>query len=310
LVTEITQAANESASKSIVLQFPKGLTPNVQADVPCLTGSGPGCQVGTATATSPLVPSAALSNGTVTLGGTVSAPTITISFPALGITIPGTVSLTANTVTFASIADVPLTDLKLNLTGPSGGKAFNTDCAPSNIGGTFTPQSGTAAVTVTSPITFSNCALAPTATGSTSGLASGHPKLKFKVAHGKGAPNLTSVAIGLASGLKFSHAAFVSHKSCTTGQGGKHCSTTTLIKGLGVSGAKVKSATIKAGKLVIVFKKAASSARITVSGPLVAETKGLQTKVKKHKVKSLKFSLKITDAKKVATTVPLSLKAH
>src|SRR5262249_59598039 len=123
LVAEIAPAANESASKSIVLQSPKGLPPNVAAGVPCLTGSGAGCQVGTATATSPLVPSAALSNGTVTLGGTVSAPTIAISFPALGITIPGAVSLTANTVTFASIADVPLTDLKLNLTGPTAGKA-------------------------------------------------------------------------------------------------------------------------------------------------------------------------------------------
>src|SRR5262249_30634404 len=160
--------------------------------------------------------------------------------------------------------DVPLTDLKLNLTGPSAGKAFNTDCAPANIGGTFTPQSGTAAVTVTSPITFSNCAVAPTATGSTSGLASGHPKLKFKIASAKGAPKLTSVAIGAASGLRFSHAAFVSHKSCTNGQGGKHCTTTTLIKGLGVSGAKVKSATIKGGKLVITFKSATAKATINL----------------------------------------------
>jgi hypothetical protein len=311
VVTEVTQAANESASKTIVLQFPRGLTPNVPADVPCLSGSGPGCQVGTATATSPLVPSAALANGTVTLGGSVMTPTIAVSFPALGITLPGAVSLTANTVTFSNVPDVPLTDLKLNITGPGSGKAFNTDCAPANIGGTFTPQSGTAAVTVTSPITFSNCVVAPTATGSSSGLASGHPKLKFKVASAKGAPKLASVAIGLASGLKFSHSAFVSHKTCTThGQGKKKCSTTTLIKGLGVSGAKVKSAAIKAGKLVITFKSATASANITVSGPLVSEAKSLQTKVKKHKTKSLKFTLKLTDASKTATNVPVTVSAH
>ena len=67
---------------------------------------------------------------------------------------------------------------------------------------------------------------------------------------------------------------------------------------------------IKGGKLVVTFKKAAASATITVSGPLVAETTGLQTKVKKHKVKSLTFSLKLTDAKKAATTLPVKLAAH
>src|SRR5262249_37043431 len=150
----------------------------------------------------------------------------------------------------------------------------------------------------------------PTATGSTSGLASGHPKLKFNVASGKGGAKLASGTIGAASGLRFSHAAFVSHKSCTNGQGGKHCTTTTLIKGLGVSGAKVKSVTIKGGKLVITFKSATAKATINLSGALVAESSGLQKKVKKHKVKSLTFSLKLTDAKKAATTLPVKLAAH
>jgi hypothetical protein len=309
LLTGITQAAGESASKSIVLNTPKGLTPNLAADVACLAGTS--CRVGTAVATSPLVPSAALANGTVTLGGSATAPTLTIAFPApFAISITGTLNLTTNAVTFASVPDVPFTSLTLSITGPNGHKAFNTDCAPANIGGTFTPQSGTTPVTVTAPITFTNCAAKPTASGSTSGLAAGHPKMKFKVAHGKGAANLSSVAIGLPAGLRFAHSAFVSHKTCTGSQGKKKCSTTTLIRGLGVSGAKVKSAAIKGGKLVITFKKAAASATITVSDPLVSESIGVQTKVKKHKVKSLAFVLKLTDAKKTATTLPLKLKAH
>ncbi len=77
-----------------------------------------------------------------------------------------------------------------------------------------------------------------------------------------------------------------------------------------MSGAKVKSAAIKGGKLVITFKKPAAGATITLSGPLVSETNGLQTKVKKHKVKSLTFSLKLTDAKKTSTTLSLKLAAH
>ena len=49
---------------------------------------GGGCKIGTASATSPLVPNAALANGTVTLAGSASAPTITISFPApFGLTL-------------------------------------------------------------------------------------------------------------------------------------------------------------------------------------------------------------------------------
>jgi hypothetical protein len=310
IVLTQTQTVGESSSKTIVFTLPKGLAPNVLADAPCLTGAGTGCQIGTAVATSPGVPNAALANGVVKLGGSVTAPFIAVSFPApFGLTDTGAVSLAAGTVTFADVPDLPLTSLALNVTGPNGQKAFTTDCAPASVGGQFTAQSG-ATATVSAPITFTGCPSKPTAGGSTSGLASGHPSLKFRVAHGKGGANLASVAIGLASGLRFSHAAFISHKTCTTGQGGKHCSTTTVIKGLGVSGAKVKTAVIKGGKLVVTFKKAASSATITVSGPLVSETKGLQTKVKKHKVKSLTFSLKLTDAKKAATTLPVKLAAH
>ena len=309
LVTQITQAADESASKSIALVFPTGLSPNVVADASCLVGSG-GCTIGTATATSPLVPSAALANGNVSLGGTIAAPTLSIAFPApFAITLSGAVNLATGAVTFASVPDVPLTSLSLNVTGPNGQKAFNTDCKPANLSGTFTGQNG-ATANVNTPIVFSGCPVKPTASGSTSsGLAGGHPKLKFKVAAGKGAPNLASVAIGLPSGLKFSHSAFVSHRACTTAAN-KKCTTTTLIKGLGVSGAKVKSAAIKGGKLVITFSKPVAGATVTVSDPLVTESATLQKNVKKHKVKSLTFSLKLTDAKKTATPLSLALPAH
>jgi hypothetical protein len=306
VVTQITQAATESATKSIVLTLPKGLTPNVIADEPCLTASA--CQVGTATAISPLVPNAALANGKVSLSGSLSAPTLSIVFPApFAITITGSVSLSGS-VTFASVPDVPLTALTLSITGPNGQKAFNTDCAPASVGGQFTAQSG-ATHSASAPITFTNCAAKPTASGSTSGLASGHPRLTFKLAHGKGAANLAAVAIALPSGLKFSHAAFSSHKACTAAAK-KKCTTTTVIKGLGVSGAKVKSAAIKGGKLVITFSKPAAGATVTVSGPLVTESTSLQKNVKKHTVKSLTFNLSLTDATNTANTLSLALKPH
>ena len=46
-----TQTVGESSSKTIVFSLPKGLTPNVAAAGPCLTGTP--CQIGTAKATSP-----------------------------------------------------------------------------------------------------------------------------------------------------------------------------------------------------------------------------------------------------------------
>ena len=309
LVLGITQGATDSANKTIVLALPKGLTPNVGADASCLNATG--CQIGTATATSPLVPSVALANGKVNLTASGTTPTISIAFPPpFAITLNGAVDLNNNTVTFSNVPDVPLTALNLNVGGPNGQKAFNTDCAPASVGGAFTAQSG-ATKNVSPAITFVDCAVKPTATGSTSGLSTGHPKVKLKVVHGTGAANVASVAIGLPSGLTFSRSAVVSHKTCTTLKNKKKkCTTTTLIKGLGISGGKAKSVALKGGKLVVTLSKAAGSVTFSLSGPLVNESKALQTKVKKHKAGKLTFTLKVTDAKKVASTVAVKLAAH
>jgi hypothetical protein len=308
LTLGITQAANESANSNIVLHLGGSISPNAGADIPCLTGTG--CTIGTATATSPLLPSVVLANGTVKLGGSATTPTITVSWGApFPLTISGTVSLSTNSVTFASVPDLPLTSLQLKVTGPNGQSAFMTNCAPSSLVGNFTAQ-GTQTASSTAPITFTGCVVKPSVSGSTSGLASGHPSVKFKVAHGKNGPNVSSVSIGLPTGLEFSHSAFVTKKTCVTKGGKKKCTSTTLIKGLSVKGGTAKSVALKGGNLVITLKKASASVSITASGPLVTETKALQTNVKKHKTKTLKFALKVTDAKQNTTSTTLSLKAH
>jgi hypothetical protein len=308
LTLGITQAANESANKTIAVSLPSGLVPNATPLLPCLTGSS--CTIGTATATSPLVPFPL--SGTVTLSGSATSPTFAVVFGApFNITISGTVSLTSNSVTFSNVPDIPLTGLTLNVTGPSGGRAFTTDCKPANVNGTFTAQGGQAH-NASAPITYTGCQQKPTASGSTSGLAKGHPRLVFKVVHGKGAPNIKTVVIRLPGGLKFSRAGISSHKTCTTlkNKKKKKCTTTTVIKGLGIKGGRAKSVALKGGKLVITLKTAAGRVIFTISGPLLTEGKGLQTKVKKHKTKALNFSLKVTDAKNTSSTTTLRLKAH
>jgi hypothetical protein len=306
LIFGVTQAAGESASRSITLKFPSSLGLNALGVAGCLTGSA--CTVGSATATSPLLPSAALAEGTVTLGGSLSGPTLSIAFPApFAVTLTGSVSLASRSVTFGSFPDVPLTNLALTVTGPGASKAFTTDCAAADVTGTFTAQSG-ATHTDTVPVTFDGCV---TVTGSTGGLAAGRPNLKFTVARAKGGANVASVAIGLPAGLRFSRSAFVSHKTCTTLKGKKRkCTTTTLISGLGISGARAKSVTLKAGKLLIALSKATASVSLRISRPLVTETKALKTKAKKHKAGKLAFTFKVTDAKQTTTTVTLELNAH
>jgi hypothetical protein len=309
LVLGITQAATESTNKSITLGLGKSIAANAGADLPCLTG-GSGCNIGTATATSPLVPDIALANGTVTLSGTPTSPAITIAFGApFSLTISGTVDLTHNSVTFANVPDIPLTSLTLTVTGPNNQKAFTTNCAAANLTGSFVAQGGQTK-TDSSPIKFVNCAAKPTASGSTSGLATGHPKLSFKVTHGKGGANVSSLTVGLPSGLKFSRSAIVTHKTCTTKNGKKKCTTTTLTKGLGIKGASAKTVALNGGKLVITLQKAAANVTVSLNGPILTESKSLQTSVKKHKTKNLTVGLKVTDAKKISTSVPLKIRAH
>jgi hypothetical protein len=302
----VTQAAGESASRSLTLKLPSGLGVNALAVANCLTGSS--CTVGSAAATSPLLPSAALAGGTVTLGGSLQAPTLSIAFRApFAIALTGSVNLTSKSVTFESIPDVPLTNLALTITGPGGSKAFTTDCAPANVTGTFNAQSG-ASHTDTVPVTDNGCV---TVTGSAGGLAAGHPTLKFKLARAKGGANIASVAVALPGGLRFSRSAFVSHKTCTTLKGKKKkCTTTTLISGLGISGGRAKSVTLKGKTLLIGLAKATGSVSLTISKPLVTATKSLRTKVKKHKAGNLTFTFKVTDAKGTVTTVTASVTPH
>jgi hypothetical protein len=289
---ETTQAANEAASKAIVLKLPSDLGVNLAADGRCLTRAGRGCVVGTATATSPLAPMKL--TGTVTLGRSEMGPAITVSFPApFAITLLGDVNLTTGTVTINHVPDVPLTDLKLTITGANGHKAFTTSCTPSRTTGTFTSQSGVTKI-VSAKATLTNCAGGPTASGAASGLPTGHPKLRIKVSRGQGAARIASVAVALPAGLKFARSRI----------------TTTPIKGLAVSGASVKSVALKGGKLVLTFKKGARSLTVKVNGPILTETGSLQRGVKERKVNSVTLTLEVTDAKHTTTSVPLKLKAH
>jgi hypothetical protein len=158
LIASLSQlnAATESATKALKLDWPSSLTPIAGPVGPCLTGTP--CTIGTATGTSPLAPPSYLSSGTVTLGGTPSAPTLTVAFPApLPLSVIGTVDVVTGTVTFPSLPDIPLSALTVDITGPAGAKALSTTCKPGDLVATFTPQNGGASVISVQPIVYQGC---------------------------------------------------------------------------------------------------------------------------------------------------------
>ena len=61
---------------------------------------------------------------------------------------------------------------------------------------------------------------------------------------------------------------------------------------------------------MITLKKAAGSVTVRLSGPVLSESKALQTKVKKHKTKTVTVTLKVTDAKHTTSSVPVKITAH
>lgn len=305
----ITQAAGQAASKQIVLDLPSSIQPNLAADAGCLLGSP--CQIGTASALTPLAPPQALANGTVTLGlGATGAPTITIAFPApYALSFQGVINTTNNTVTVQNIPDVPLSSLALNITNTPAGTAFTSDCQASDVGAQFSGQGGQSS-NVSVPITFVDCSSSttpqsPSASSSLDGLKTGHPVLHLHVVHGTNAANLSRVAIALGHGLKFSSKGLV--KRCTGH--GIHRKCKIVGKGLTLSGAKLKKIRLSGGRLVLTFKHAVGQVSLTIRGPLLAETKNLKKKVKHHKVKKLAVIVTTTDASGTRTAIGLHPKA-
>lgn len=164
LVLSISQpnAATESATKAVEVDLPPSLVPLAgPAASACLTGTP--CTIGTATATSWLMPDSYLSAGTVTLGGTGTAPTVTVTFPEpVALSIAGRVDVANGLVAFPSVPDLPLRTLRVAITGTPAGKVLATrSCAPADAVARFTPQSGGATIASARPVVYHGCTPPP-----------------------------------------------------------------------------------------------------------------------------------------------------
>ena len=201
--------------------------------------------IGTAVATSPLQATPLAGNAYLT--GTPFGPTLTLRFPPpVALTLVGNVNLTAHSVTFLSLPDVPQTALVVTLFGGPQA-AESATCAPpgGTLRGTFVAQNGKTS-TASEPLTVTGCPTAPTlSAASLTGLAKRRPVLRFKLARGSDAPNLRSVTISLPRGLAFD---------------ARH-----LGKGISISARHTLK--LRGGKLVVTLVPAARSLAVRISAP-------------------------------------------
>jgi hypothetical protein len=310
--TTVTGAVTNSATKTFELDLPSSLSPNVSAAFGCLLGTP--CTIGTAAASSPLLPSSALSTGTVQLGGSISAPTLAVTFPPpYPISLAGTIDISHQSLTFNGIPDLPLTSLALKVGGTSTTSLFTTTCAPSSLTVKLTPWDGAAQQTTSAPITFgTGCAAAqpvppilhttipgkPTLSGaSLRGLVSRAAKLAFTVSEGDNAGPIKRIALRLAEGLTFR-----SRKN--------------LGEGLVVRvphAKKVKFATsIGHAVLTITLSAAAAKVQVTLGSPAIGVSsklsKNVKSQLRRKKVSVLRFAFRLTDSAKHATRLTLRVK--
>jgi hypothetical protein len=320
--TTITQGATESPNSAIVLAFPSNvIAPSLSGlSNLCSTGATAGCTpVGSVTATSPLYPKPLAGQAYLTGQATnITGLTLTLVFPPpFPLTLVGKVDLVNVAATFSGLPDIPLTNLGVTLNGGTNG-LFSSLCAPPSgtSTATLTDQNGDKTATDPAAFTVSGCpagsgggsgggsgsgssggaggkANRPKLAGATLvGLTTGKPRLSFTATAGKRAPKLRSVTVSLPKGLTV-----ISKRS--------HGQRTVAVR---LKGAKLKSATLSGGKLVITASKPAHQLRVTLTA--LRETASLKARARAKKLKGLKLGVVVRNAKgkKTAASAAVTLK--
>lgn len=289
--TTITQTASESPNGTVSLTFPRSSMAGA------LTGLNNLCQslasgtcrpVGSVTAASPDYPTPLTGNAYLT--GTLHGLSLTIIFPApFPLTLTGAVDLTTNTTVFSNLPDIPLTNLTVALNGGRSG-LFDTSCAvPTNTSTSkLTDQNGDKTAAPSARFTIQGC---PSTSGSgpssgssssprvsstrMSGLAGRRPSLRFTV-HAARHSRLRRVTVELPKGLSF-RTRTIHH--------------TRRVPGLAVKGAKLRSARVSRGHLVLTFRRPVASATVSISSKGLRESAALHRAAVHKKLRSLRLTL-------------------
>ena len=257
---------------------------------------------------SPLYP--APLTGQAYLTGSFTAPTLTLVFgPPFSLALTGTVDLSNNSTTFTGIPDFPLTDLGVTLNGGSHA-VFETTCrAASGVAtANLTAQNGDQTASASTPFTVSGCgSFTGGGKGSSggsggkpqlhavtlTGLTDGKPSLLFQLVAGKNAPKLSSFTVALPSGVSFT----------------RHRVRRVLrLVGISLTGARLKSARLSHGQLVVTLRRPVTSVIVSASDRALKEGRGLRSKIDHGTVKRLKLRVIVRDAAGKSTTLTVVLR--
>jgi subtilase family serine protease len=239
------------------------------------------------------------------IGNTLAASLCAIRSPvySVSVTNPGAQSTVVGNSVALAVQGIDSGGLALSYAASGLPAGLSINPATGTISGT-PAAAGSSTVTVTAADTFTNTgatqfswtvtsppppppvAGSPVVSGaSLGGIATRKAKLKFTVDAGSNAPALHAVRIALPSGVGF----VSKHK--------------TLLKGISVKGSKF-TAQLAAGKLTLTFSGPVQQATITVGPPATNVTKGLATKARHPKHKTVKVTVTAIDAAGLATAIP------
>ncbi|MGH2860759.1 MAG: hypothetical protein ACRDLT_04535 [Solirubrobacteraceae bacterium] len=288
ITTAVTQAADESPTKSLAISFPDAaLGVNLAAIKLLCIDISKGCTpVGTATAVSPLYPKPLTASAYLT--GTALGPTLTLVFPPpFPLTLVGSVKLTTKTAAFNGLPDIPLTSLSMVFNGGAEGM-FLTNCNPGSgvADGTSTDQNGDHTVTSELNYGIADCSAPPPAksplpektvdipptvtTPALVGVRSGHPSVRFRVSVRRNAARITRISVKLTPGISF-----IRHRV------GKHSKVT----GVSVTGARIRSLSISHGRLIIRLRRPARSFRVKLTTVLHEDRALIAAAAHKRKIR-------------------------
>ena len=328
LATTITQGPTQAPSRSVSLAFPQAtLAPNLESiRALCLNlASGTCATVGSATATSPLYPSAL--TGTAYLTGSSSGLSLTLVFPSpFPLTLTGAVDLARNAATFTGLPDIPLTNLGVNLDGGPEGLFLSTCQTPSGTAtATLTDQNGDKTAKAPAAFTVSGCpgtsgnsgggsagGGSPGSTGNAgsrngstttgvtvghttlsrgrfSGLATGRPVLTFRMSVAKGLAKLRALTVELPAGLRF----VARHHR---------------VVGVSVRGAKIRSLVVSGQRLSINLRRAVANLTVAIARGGLTETGAIERAAKAHRLRSLELTATARNTRGTRTTIRALIK--
>lgn len=304
------------------------LAPNAAAVISngllCADPSFATCKaIGTASSTSPLYPRPL--TGKDYLTGSLTAPAISIRFPApFALTLGGPVTLATGTTMFTNLPDIPLTNLRVTLTGGSAA-AFAATCNPAvgTATSVLTTQNGDRSTGLSAPFTVANCppgsdgsggsggsrgpgqggnggsthrggkakAGRPTlSAGLITGLGHRRPGLRFRATAGHNAPKLSVLTLGLPHDLSI-----VRHRH------GRRFS----IRGVSLRGASAAAITVSHGRLVIRLRRPASRVMVMLRSAALREGRTLERSARRHRVHRLTLGVQVRDAARHTTRLKL-----